>query len=215
MRKTALILLIVGGCLSIALQLWTKTAPQTRKLPEDLINILLPQPRSLQPFQLIDHHGKPFTMERLRNRWTFIFFGYTQCPDICPVAMGLLAEVAQQLKQLGNQTTTQTLFVSVDPQRDSPALLKQYIPYFNPAFVGITGKADNIKQFSRQVGAFYMIPKDADPKGTYAVSHTGAIFLIDPQARFSAIFSHQYQEGLRIAKLFGKITNHYDKEQQE
>ena len=205
MRKTALILLIAGGLLSVGLQLWFKPAGR-REVPEALKNIVLPQPRPLQPFTLTDHHGKPFTLERLRGAWTFLFFGYTHCPDICPVAMGLLAEVDRALRASGNRVPTRTVFVSVDPRRDDLELLARYVPYFNPEFLGVTGVEGEVEAFSRQLGAFYMIPKDADPTSNYTVNHTGSIFLIDPEARFSAIFSHQYQDGRKIADLFGNIA---------
>ncbi len=214
MRKTALILLIAGGCLSIVLQLWFKPAPPPEP-PAALKTILLPEPRPLDPFQLIDHHGEPFTIERLRGKWSFLFFGYTHCPDICPVAMGVLAEVDRQLRRLGNRAATQTLFISVDPRRDTPELLKRYLPYFNDGFLGITGDAGAILRFSRQMGAFYQIPEEAENRESYTINHTGAIFLIDPRARFTALFPHRDQEGLRIAQLFGQIIHHFDKERQE
>ena len=179
----AIISIVVGVLVSQKLL----KAPAT--IPENLSATLLDKAKPLYNFRLIDHNNKPFDLNRLKGHWSFLFFGYTHCPDVCPLAMQIMRKVwqAPQLKTVIN-TNMQMIFVSVDPDRDKPALLKSYVQYYNPAFIGVTGKADEIDNLTGQLGILYGFD-DPNENGDYNVSHSGQIILIDPQGNMRAVFS--------------------------
>ncbi len=204
MRKLAMVVMVVGGLLSIFLQVLHRPAA----IPKELTGVVLPNPIPLTPFSLTDHEDKPFDLKRLQGRWTFLFFGYTFCPDICPTAMGELAEVFEILNQNPKiAVNTQGVFVSVDPERDRPETLKEYVPYFNPAFIGVTGNADAIAGFAKQLGAAYMVSSEKDDQGNYLVSHTSSFFLLNPEGEFYAIFQAALFNPETIGKSYLKIRS--------
>jgi len=108
-------------------------------IPLPLLSTLRPEPLPLENFSLTDQHGQPFTLDRLTGKWSFVFFGYTSCPDICPTTLHEMTRIADMLAAENNDAALQFIFVSVDPERDSVALMKDYMDYFNPAFIGLTG----------------------------------------------------------------------------
>jgi protein SCO1/2 len=100
---------------------------------------LMDPPRDIGSFSLIDHHGEAFTPERLENQWTLLFFGFTNCPDICPTTMAFLDDFVASLE--GTEVSdTEVVMVSVDPARDTPERLASYVPFFNTDFTGVTGE---------------------------------------------------------------------------
>ncbi len=140
-------------------------------------------PKLLTAFQLTAHDLKPLNIERLKGKWTLLFFGYTHCPDVCPITLTELAQMAQQLppEVLDN---TQFVFVSVDPQRDSPESLAEYVGYFNESFLGATGSIDALTTLAHQLNSKFSL--ETDPMGEPIVNHSSAMLLIDPQARYYA-----------------------------
>ncbi|MBF0632931.1 MAG: SCO family protein [Magnetococcales bacterium] len=142
--------------------------------------------RPLSNIQLLDHHGQPFGAERFKGFWSMVFVGYTLCPDICPTSLGMMAEAFHQMEQ-GRSVSGKMngIFVSVDPKRDTPEKLKEYVQYFHPSFIGVTGTQPQIDHFAQQVGAIYAIhdPEDPNAPETYEVIHSASIYFIDPQGR--------------------------------
>ena len=165
----------------------------SRDTPPELQAVLRFQPTVLKPFTLTDQDGKPFTLAQLKGKRTLLFFGYMSCPDICPTTLATLNQVYKKLGTIpGARTDLQVVFVSVDPERDSPEKLAEYIHYFNQRFIGLTGSKQAIDKFARQFSAGYVLEeKQAD--GNYLVSHTSSIFLVDPQANLIATFSPPHQ----------------------
>ena len=141
------------------------------------------------------------TERSLLGHWTLLFFGYTQCPDVCPGTLGMLSEA---LRGLGDQPPPQVLFISVDPARDTPALLAQYVPSFDPRFVGAAGSDTGLAELVRHLGVRYErhAPGAA---GQYTVDHTASVFLLDPQARLKAVFSPPHEAPAVAAALAGLI----------
>jgi protein SCO1/2 len=126
----------------------------------------------------------PFTEQNFNGRWSFVFFGYTYCPDVCPTTMAALAEFYRQLPE-SVRKDTQIILVSVDPERDNPVHLQEYASAFNPNFKGITGAHSQLDSFARQFGAvFYQVGEGDD----YLVDHTAKIFLINPRGQRHAFF---------------------------
>jgi len=128
--------------------------------------------------ELTDHTGKPRRLEDFRGKAVVLFFGFTQCPDICPTT---LVDVANALKQLGaDADRVQVLFVTVDPERDTKEVLGKYVTAFDPRFLGLYGDADATKRAAREFKIYYEKRKSGD---SYSVDHSGQSYIIDPQGR--------------------------------
>jgi len=138
---------------------------------------------------LADHNGKPRTLADFRGKVVTVFFGFTHCPDACPTT---LAEMAQVAKALGpDADKLQVLFVTVDPERDTPQVLKQYVPSFNPAFLGLYGDAETTARAAKEFKVFYQ--KQPAKDGGYSVDHGAGTFILDREGRLR-LFA-QYGQG--------------------
>ncbi|MEX2365251.1 MAG: SCO family protein [Pseudohongiellaceae bacterium] len=145
-------------------------------------------PRSFNDFTLVDQDENPFTLEQLQGQWSLIFFGYTFCPDICPITMATLRQFMELLEQESPAYAedTQVVMVSVDPQRDTPEKLAQYVSYFDPDYKGVSGEYIQIFNLARQLNvAFNYVPSE---NNEYLVSHSGEIILINPNGHFHGFF---------------------------
>lgn len=148
--------------------------------------ILPDESRQLPPFELQDQDRRLFSREQLEGYWTLLFFGYTHCPDVCPLT---LAEAKGFYDRLGSTpygADTRVVFVSVDPKRDTPVQLKRYVRYFHPAFLGVTGSREQLDRLTGALGIFYAYRGDGDD---YLVDHSTAMALIDPKGSLRAMFS--------------------------
>ena len=144
--------------------------------------------RKLDDFSLIDQRGRSFGNENLRGHWSLLFFGYTNCPAFCPTTLSTLAELQKQLRAARAPMLPQVIFVSVDAKRDTPAQLARYLPNFDPTFIGLTASDQpTIEAIAKKMGVSVAIVPAAD--GNYMVDHTGAIFVVDPEARIIAILT--------------------------
>lgn len=139
--------------------------------------------------------GGVVTRANLMGRWSMLFFGYTQCPDVCPTALTLMAEMA---KRLPPAERPQVLFISVDPARDTPELLAAYMPSFDASFVGAAGTDASLAALVKHLGVMYDRHPETRP-GIYTVDHTAGMFLIDPQARLKAVFSPPHDLNAMVA----------------
>ena len=170
---------------------------------------LLPFARTITDFQLTGHDGKPFTLENLKGKWSFAFFGYTHCPDICPTSLTMLAQVMKKLEKDNTlDTLPQVVFVSVDPERDTPELLAEYVPYFRPDFIGVTGGQEQLQILTRRLGIMYG-KSPGDNADNYLMDHSAAILLFDPDGSFRAVFGAPHDPGV-IAQDFIAIKNYYE-----
>ena len=155
----------------------------------DQVMTLFPAPKPLAAFAFKDHEDRVFDLSRLRGKWSFLFFGYTHCPDICPTTLATLARAHENIaKSAGGAKDVQFVFISVDPNRDTAGKLRQYVTYFDTAFLGVTGDDAQLGNLAAQLGAAYQL---AISPGTenYPVYHTAAVFLVDPRARYHAVFA--------------------------
>ena len=170
---------------------------------------LLPSAKAVADFQLTDHNGKPFTRENLKGKWSFAFFGYTHCPDVCPTSLAMLAQVMRILEKDNTlDVLPQTVFFSVDPERDTPELLEKYLPYFHPDFIGVTGDPQHVLLLTRQLGIMYG-KAPGDNADNYLVDHSASIILFNPDGNFLALFGIPHDPGL-IAQEFIAIKNYYE-----
>lgn len=130
--------------------------------------------------QLTDHRGRLRKLSDFRGKAVMLFFGYTHCPDVCPTTLSDMARVRAQLGADG--ALVQGLFVTVDPKRDTPQLLAQYVPAFDPTFLGLLGDEEATTAAAAEFKVFFARQKP-DARGNYTVDHSGAIFVFDPQGK--------------------------------
>ena len=149
--------------------------------------LVLNQPRPLPAFRLLDHRGESFGPENLQGQWTFLFFGFTHCPDICPTTLQTLAAARSSLADLPAEERPAVVMISVDPERDTPTQLAGYVPYFDPDFLGATGPEPSLAPLASGLGVAYGRTPNEDGS-SYTVDHTAAIFLVDPAGRLAAVF---------------------------
>jgi len=138
-------------------------------------------------FALTDHTGKPRTLADYKGKVVVIFFGYTQCPDVCPTTM---SEMATVMKELGpSSDDVQVLFITVDPERDTQELLSHYVPAFDKRFVGLVGDAAATAQVAKEFKVFYAKVPGSDP-ASYTVDHTAGSFVFDKQGHLRLFVRH-------------------------
>ena len=134
------------------------------------------------PFHLLDQNGRPFTDANLKGKWHLVFFGYTHCPDTCPMTLN---ELALALDKLGaRKDRFDIVFISVDPERDTPEVLKSYVGSFDAPIVALTGTPDEVKAAAKDYRVYYAKHPRSD--GGYDMDHSAVIYVMDPQGRFTA-----------------------------
>lgn len=154
--------------------------------------LLLPEPRPMGAFELVDGAGQPFSPERLRGRWSLVFFGFTHCPDVCPSALYDLDLASRRLAEAnagdGTGSAHQVVFVSVDPERDTPERIAQYVAHFNPGFIGVSGAHEQLAALTAQLGLAYRVEEHAAGSELYEVVHSASVVLVDPRGRLRGAF---------------------------
>jgi protein SCO1/2 len=140
------------------------------------------------PFTLVDENGRTITDQDFRGKWLLVYFGYTYCPDVCPTSLARNGEAVELLGDKGEQVVP--MLISVDPERDTPEKLKDYVHAFHPRMVGLTGTPDQIAKVGREYRVFYMKVEPGED-GTYLVDHSSLTYLIGPDGRFVQVFGHQ------------------------
>jgi protein SCO1 len=145
-------------------------------------------------FSLTDHNGTRRTLADFKGKAVVVFFGFTQCPDVCPTTMAEMSEVTQQLGEEGKRL--QVLFITVDPERDTAALLKQYVPAFNANFLGLTGTVEEVTKVAKEFKVFFQKQPTKTPGG-YTMDHTANSYVFDAQGKVRLVVKH----GLGAAPL--------------
>jgi protein SCO1/2 len=137
------------------------------------------------PFHLIDQNGKPVSDADLKGKWQLVFFGYTHCPDTCPTALN---EIALALDRLGmKRDEVEIVFITVDPERDTPDVLKSYVQSFDAPIIALTGSPDAVAQAAKAYRVFYAKHPRGD--GDYDMDHSAVIYVMNPEGRFTATFT--------------------------
>ncbi|MCR4301467.1 MAG: SCO family protein [Sulfuricaulis sp.] len=150
---------------------------------------LFPDPKSLSAFALTDHQNRVFDLASLKGKWSFLFFGFTHCPDVCPATLAILARARDNIaKNTVGAEDVQFVFISVDPHRDTAGKLGQYVVHFHTSFLGVTGDNAQIGNLAGQLGAAYEVSITPGMEN-YPVYHSSAVFLVDPRARYHAVFT--------------------------
>jgi protein SCO1 len=149
------------------------------------------------PFTLTGTDGKPFASSRLNGRPAAIFFGFTHCPDVCPTTLARLAKLRKQLGK--GDDALSIVFVSVDPERDTPAELGTYVQLFDTPVIGLTGSPAQVEQVKKQFGIYSR--KVEQPGGGYSVDHTASVMLLDKNGQFVATLSPEEGDQVALEKL--------------
>ncbi|WP_029520107.1 SCO family protein [Persephonella sp. IF05-L8] len=171
-----------------------------------------PYVQKVKDFTLIDQNGKKVSLSDFRGKYLLVFFGYTYCPDVCPTSMFRISET---LKHLGKyKDKVHVLFISVDPERDTPQLLKKFLSFYDPTgkyMTGLTGSPEEIKKVAKMFRAYYeKVPVKNNPEVGYLVDHTAFIYLLDKKGIIRIIFRPANddpekiaQDIIQVMKIFG------------
>jgi protein SCO1/2 len=139
------------------------------------------------PFRLVDQDGKTVTDADLKGKWSLVYFGYTHCPDACPTALN---DIAIALDELGSKrSAVRPVFITVDPERDTPEVLKAYVTAFDAPILALTGTPEEVAQAAKGYRVYYA--KHPEAGGDYSMDHSSVIYVMDPEGRFTASFTHQ------------------------
>ncbi|HYW61978.1 MAG: SCO family protein [Alphaproteobacteria bacterium] len=180
--RFALVAIVFAGVLVIAAGVLLALA--LRETPRGAAGTALASAIGGQ-FQLIDQNGKPFSDANLKGKWHLIFFGYTHCPDACPTALN---EMSLALDRLGiKRDEVGVVFITVDPERDTPDVLKSYVQSFDAPIVALTGSPEAVAQAAKAYRVFYAKHPRAD--GDYDMDHSAVIYVMNPEGRFTATFT--------------------------
>ena len=179
--------------------------------PPDVNALVYENAKPLADFSLDDQHGELVTKQQFLGQWNLVFLGYTSCPDICPLTLAKLNAV---YKNLRSDYPVQIWFVSVDPKRDTPAKRKDYIDYFNPDFLAVSGEHKQLFPMVRGLGLIYAISDSSESE--YAVDHSASVAMVDGNGAVRAIFKPEFKQGSvplinskELTQEFKKIADYY------
>jgi protein SCO1 len=181
--------------------------PAPPAVPATEIATVLPSPRALPPLALVGQDGRPLGANFFAGHWSLVFFGFTHCPDVCPTTLALLAQATRQLADLPQGERPRVLFVSVDPERDEPQRLGDYVRFFDPAFIGATGTAAAVAAAAAAFGVPYA--KVPLPGGGYTMDHGAGIFVVGPSGGIDA-FASSVRDPAVLARDYRKVVRYVE-----
>ncbi len=153
--------------------------------------VVLDKPRIFSDFELVDHNGKPFNIVRMQDVWSIVFFGFSNCPDICPTTLAILNDTYSKMKD-SEKEKLQVIMISLDPERDTVEALAEYVPYFNSEFIGVTGNKHLIRRLTAEINVAYnIVPLEGDD---YTVDHSTQLVLINPKGHYHGFFRAPHSE---------------------
>ena len=192
--RTTVIFVVLFITFVVASFVYRVQQPRLMSVAEMKVNgaYMLETPRNIGNIRLIDQNGEAFTKERFEGVWTLVFFGFTHCPDVCPTTMAFLNEFMQKLEGTEAEDT-RVVMVSVDPARDTVEVLAEYVPYFNPEFIGVTGDFLDIHRFATALNTpFRKTPGQGE---NYQVDHSANVVLINPRGDYHGFFRAPLDQG--------------------
>ncbi|WP_095093188.1 SCO family protein [Pseudomonas sp. Irchel 3A5] len=195
----ALVALMLGFAVNRALS-GKSSGDQTALIDAGII--LLPQSRKLPDLTMTNQDGQPVQLNGFKDKWTLLFFGYTYCPDICPTTLAQLRQIKSELPK-ETLSKLRVVLISVDPNRDTPQQLKQYLGYFDKDFVGVTGSVPDIQKLANGVSIPF-IPADTSKPG-YTVDHSGNLALLGPDGNQRGFIRAPFNNQKLLAQLPGLL----------
>ena len=206
-RSKIWIFLLAIAMLAALFGMWSqfnlKSEHDIDKLDLDVATIF-PQPRLIQPFELKGADDKPFTQENLKGQYSLVFFGFTHCPALCPTTLSTLNQSYQMLQDRKVKSLPQIVFISVDPERDTPAVIKTYLSSFNKAFVGATGSKKELDELTQEMSVLYTKVLEPGKAEQYTIDHSGTLVLINPKGQVQGVFTLPH-DAQKIAHDLEKI----------
>ena len=196
---------IVVGLLALVVGFWLALSQQNDsvEISED-VGIVYPQAREIGNFNLVDSNNQPISADQLQGKWWLVYFGFTFCPDACPLALADMTKVKTQLsEEMAEQIGF--AFISVDPDRDSPARLKEYVSYFDPEFIAMTGDPAALEDLASKVGVVFIVPENPEDEN-YIVDHSTFMLLWNPQVNLKAILKAPHKPE-QVADAIEKIIS--------
>jgi protein SCO1/2 len=205
-RRTVIIsFLLVLVVIGLVVHKVTKPQALTQDELREYGAVVLDKPRRFSDFELQDNNGQRFTREQLQGQWSLLFFGFTHCPDICPMALLDLQRMVSGLPS-DMAADTQVILVTLDPARDTPEELTQYLAAFNKDFIGVTGEFLTLRRFANEVNvAFAKVMQGED----YTVDHSGNIVLINPMGDYHGFFRPPFDVD-KLQLTFTSIYQNFD-----
>lgn len=188
--------LILAVLVAAGLGLWASQrtfgpvvpATPAQSVPVTKSATVLPQPRTLPAFELQQSDGTALTQDELKGHWTVVFLGFTHCPDICPTTLAQLSAAQQQWASIPEARRPRVLFVSADPERDSPERVGEYAHAFHADTLAATAPLERLEPFARSLSLVFMkVPGRSGAPEDYSIDHSAALVLLDPQARFGGV----------------------------
>lgn len=201
----AVFMIVFGVSFNLILRQANEPLESTQSTPL-ISGTLIPDPRPLTPFRLTDHNGDEFSQESIKGSWHLLSFGYTHCPDICPTTLAMLARLADRMRQESLNAEIKTAFITIDPERDTQTVLASYVPYFDSAFLGVTGDRQALDKLTGQLGVLYA-RVDTEQSGMgYLMDHSTSIILTNPAGEFQALFGAPHEVEAMAQDLIRLIT---------
>ncbi len=191
--------LILVAAVAAAVGLWLGSRTFAPSAPKLAAAVMYPSPRDVPDFKLQRADGTTLTKADWTGRWTVAFFGYTNCPDVCPTTLATFKQVFAKLKSGGIADKVRFDFISVDPQRDTPDQLTKYVGYFDNDFIAATGTDEELTRVTRALGLIYS--REPTGNGDYAVDHSASAVLIDPTGREVGLFRPPFDANAIAADL--------------
>ena len=193
----------IAAFISIVLGLFVASVVLPQKLSDEQARQLgffqYEVPRKLNDFSMIDNQGRNVSLESLRGRWSILFFGFTTCPDICPTTLSILSSAVKEL-----EPAPRVVMVSVDPDRDTPEKLNQYVPAFHQDFMGYSGTFDETVAFAQQLNvAFGKVPGGLP--GSYLVDHSASLILLNPAGEYTGFIKAPHN-AQNIQKILRSVS---------
>jgi len=154
---------------------------------------MLPAPTDIADFSLLDQDGVAFTQSSFAGRWNLVFFGFTHCPDVCPLTLQILAQARQQLLDDGHDELPRIVLVSVDPERDTPALIGKYVANFGDDIIGVSGELSELRKLTGGLGIYFEKSAADGDSDNYSVDHSAVVIVVDPDGRFHSLFGSPHK----------------------
>lgn len=197
--RHALLAAAVAALATVWLSRANRSADDWEQVPAEVQATLWPVARPVASFGLLDHHGQAFTAEDLHGHWSLLYFGYLQCPDVCPTTLQSLRGLQRLQATEAEARKTRHVFVSVDPANDTPERVAAYLGYFGAGFTGVTGDPDELRKLTDSLGVIHS--EHVDEAGVRSIDHTTAILVVDPNGRGVGALAEPHDPASMLQRL--------------
>lgn len=204
MKKLPAIAMTLAALIAMAAGIWLGQSNDKNQLKPAIIQgAIYPRAKDIADFELLDQFSEKVTKARFINHWSLVFIGYTNCPDICPTTLSVMTQVSEYMSEQKVQAP-QIVFLSIDPERDTPLHLKRYVEYFNKDFLALTGSIKQVTDVSQNLNAVFRKAPGINgeiSKDDYLMDHSSALMLINPQGNLQSILTAPHLPGTIIESI--------------